>query len=332
MNAEAGKADTPQKAPLKPAYLILGDDHPKVEYALRRLRARIVEESGTELNIDEFHAGRHPVEEVVAAANTLAFLGGIRLVLVHGVEAWRKEDKVVIARYLAAPAFDACLALVGEGLPPADPLRKAMKEAGEVLEYRAPRPAQMPDWVVNEARKMRLALELPEARLIVQRVGDDQHVLLRELEKLAAYCGRHPVLAEDVYSLVTRTVEARVFDLIDAVATRRSSEAFSLVEELYLAGERPTSLFIRVQRHFQHLSRAVAMRDEGYPAARIQESLGLKPFPARKLVQQSGLYDGEGIRRAMSLLAEADARLKGMGDLPDRLEFELCLGRLLVSQ
>lgn len=321
-----------QKQPLKPAYLILGDDQPKVELALRRLRARIVEESGTELNIDEFQAGRHPVDEVVAAANTLAFLGGVRLVLVHGVEAWRKEEKAVVARYLAGPAPDACLALVGTGLPATDPLRKAMKPVGDVLEYRAPRPAQMPDWVVKEAHRMQLALELPEARLIVQRVGDDQHVLLRELEKLAAYCGRHPVVADDVYLLIARTVEARVFDLVDAVATKRSSDAFFLVEELYLAGERPTGLFMRVERHFQHLSKAVALRDAGYAPGRIQEELGLKPFPARKLVQQSGLYDAEGIRLAIALLAESDARLKGMGDLPDQLEFELCLGRLLAQR
>ena len=44
------------RAPLKPAYLILGDDLPKVEQALKRLKARIVEESGTDLNIDEFDA------------------------------------------------------------------------------------------------------------------------------------------------------------------------------------------------------------------------------------------------------------------------------------
>ena len=109
---------------MKPAYLILGDDRPKVELALHRLRERIVQESGTELNVDEFVAGHHSASEVVSAANTLAFLGGIRLVLVHGVDAWKKADKDILVAYLRSPAPDACLALVAEKLPPTDPLRK----------------------------------------------------------------------------------------------------------------------------------------------------------------------------------------------------------------
>jgi DNA polymerase III delta subunit len=100
---------TSPRTPLKPAYLILGDDLPKVEYALRRLRARIVEQSGSDLNIDEFDASVHGSVEVVNAANTLAFLGGTRLVLVQNVQAWLKTDKEIVVAYLKSPAPAAWL-------------------------------------------------------------------------------------------------------------------------------------------------------------------------------------------------------------------------------
>ena len=46
----------PTRQPLKPAYLILGDDLPKIESALKRLKSRIVEEAGSDINVEEFDA------------------------------------------------------------------------------------------------------------------------------------------------------------------------------------------------------------------------------------------------------------------------------------
>ncbi len=325
------RPDEPKKRPLRAAYLILGDDRPKVESALHRLRERIVEESGTELNIDEFVAAQHSAHEVVAAANTLAFLAGIRLVLVHGVEQWKKPDKEIIASYLRSPAPDSCLTLVGEKLTGSDPLRVAVAAAGDVLEYSAPRASELPGWAVRQAKKIGAHLEPGAARLLVQYVGDDQHVLMREVEKLAAYRGRAYIREEDVADLTPRAIEASIFDLVDAVATRRGAQVFSSIEALYASGERPTGLLFRVLRHFQHLSRAVAMREAGLAPAQVQAELKMKPFPARKIVEQSGAYDSTSIGRALGVLAETDARMKGKGDLPPEVEFELCLGMLMVG-
>ena len=315
---------------LSPAYLILGDDEPKVELALRRLRARIVEESGTELNIDEFRAGDHPAREAVAAANTLAFLEGIRLVLVHDAQAWRKPDKEEIAAYLESPAPDACLTLVGTTLPPKDPLRKAFQKKGEVLEYRAPKSWELPEWTLRQAKKLGVGLGTAEAKLLVERAGAHQQSILRELEKLLSYKGRARVTADDVELLVPRTLEARVFDLVDAVVDGHGYAAFTIVEDLYGSGEKPNGLFYRLLRHYQQLSRVLALREEGWPQAQIQSELQLKPYPAKKLFKQAGNYSVGRVRAALGHLAETDARMKGQANIPAEFELELCLGRLLA--
>ena len=326
------RAGAEKKTPLRPAYLILGDDEPKVERALQRLRARIVQESGTDLNLDEFDATRHDAHRVVSAANTLAFLGGLRLVLVSGVDSWRKADKDEIVAYLRAPAPDACLALVGKKLPPQDALRKAVAGVGDILEYTAPKPWQMPEWAHEQARRLGVHMELAEARLLVQRVGDGQQVLLRELEKLGMYKGRGRVTAEDVLLLSPRSLEASIFDLVDAVSTRQGAGAFTAIEELYAAGERPVGLHFRLLRHFQQLTRVVALRAEGWPTAQIQAELKVKPYAAKKLLQQSQRYSVETVTAALAVLADTDARLKGMGDLPEQVELELCVGSLLALE
>ena len=88
-------------------------------------------------------------------------------------------------------------------------------------------------------------------------------------------------------------------------------------------------LFYRILRNFQSLGRVAAMREEGMAQEAIQSELKLKPYPARKLMEQAALLGTEGVGRRLAILAESDARMKGMGTLPDDVELQLCLGRLM---
>ncbi len=327
--ASQGGGRPQARAPLRPAYLILGDDLPKIELALRRLKARITEESGTDLNIDEFEGSQHGAAEVVNAANTLAFLGGTRLVLVHEAQAWVKADKQVVAAYVASPAPDACLALVADKMAVSDVLRLAMEKHGEVLEYLAPKEGQLPGWLVKQAASMDLRLSIAEARLLVRRCGDSQGILLRELEKLKAYVGSDQVRAEDIELLTMPTVDASVFDLLDALALGRGPEAFAALDDLMEAGERAEVLFYRILRNFQNLSKVAALRQEGLDRDAVRSELKLKPYPARKLMEQAALLGADGIARRLGVLADTDSRMKGMGTLPSEMELQLCVGRLL---
>jgi DNA polymerase III subunit delta len=321
---------TAARPPLRPAYLIVGDDLPKIEEALKRLKLRIVEQSGSDLNISEFEAPADSGPQVVNAANTMAFLGGTRLVLVHNTDAWQKADKEVVAAYLASPAPDACLALVAEKLAASDLLRTAMEKHGDVLEYAAPKESELPAWLVREAGRAGIGLGLQQARHLVERCGDNQTILLKEVEKLDLYAGRR-ITDDDIRLLTTATVEASIFDLLDSLALGRGAAAFSAADELLSAGERHEVLFYRILRHFQSLSRVAALRDAGLDRDAIQAELKIKAFPARKLVEQAGRLGAEGIARRLAVLADTDARMKGMGTLPPEMELQLCLGRLLAA-
>ena len=115
-------------APLDPVYLIGGSDRPKVELAIRRLRARVRAEDGS---IEEFTARRQDDdgegmsgEDAAGACNALGLFGGTRLIVVLGAEVWGDDKKGLadveaLAAYLPAPAPDAVLALLTAGEVPA---------------------------------------------------------------------------------------------------------------------------------------------------------------------------------------------------------------------
>src|SRR5688572_12085222 len=98
--------------PLLPVYLFTGSDRPKHLRALRRLRLRFDAEA-----VEQLSAESTTGADAVAACNALGLFGGAgggRLVVVHGVEAWKKTDVEAVAGYLADPVEGAVLALIAE--------------------------------------------------------------------------------------------------------------------------------------------------------------------------------------------------------------------------
>ena len=170
-----------------------------------------------------------------------------------------------------------------------------------------------------------------EARFMVRRCGDDQNILLRELEKLQIYAAGRPAEIDDIRLLTSATIEASVFQLLDSLALGRGDAVFSATDDLLASGEQANSLFYRVLRHFQNLSRVAALRDEGMNREAIQAELKMKPYPTGKLMEQAALLGPDGIARRLAVLADTDARMKGEGNLQPEMELQLCLGRMLAA-
>lgn len=296
---------------------------------MRRLRDRVVRDSGTDLNVDIFDASEESAPAVVQAASTLPFGAGVRLVLVTNVGSWHKAEKDIIINYLAIPSETACLALVGGGVRKNENLTKAVAEVGQVLSYDAPRPSNLPGWVQDQAAERLLKLGPAEARRLVTLAGTDQRAILSELDKIAVYRGKGKIEMDDIEHLCWVSPEVRIWDLTDSLGARDRAGAFQHLEELFADHAAPASVFYSIAKHFKKLCQIVIAKERGEDPMGAAADLGLKPFPARKLADQSRNFSGEGLRAAVEILADLDADMKGRSSLRPDLALETSLSRIM---
>jgi DNA polymerase-3 subunit delta len=332
---------------LKPAYLILGSDRPKVRRAVERLRRRVEEEAGSDLNVVIFDAEVDPVDAVLEAASMPGLTFGTRLLLVRNGQRWAAKARQALAAYVRDPMPDTCLAIEEE--PPKtrkpkadDVLRKAIAEAGEVLVYDLPKKYEMTGWVRERARAHGLSMNVAAARRLLERCGDDpQHGerLEREIEKLALYCGAGEASVEDIDAVTTADDEASIFELMDAVDDRDPGRALQLLERVYLAGEDPNKVLFMLNRHLQAIAEVTRLGRAD--AATVEKQLNVHPrWRAEKLVKQASRYDDRRLGQARKALATAETGLRGRApatlgseggvDRGDQFVLELALMRLLA--
>ena len=207
---------------LKSAYLICGTDQPKVRRGAARLRKRVYDETGSDLNVSLFDARGQSVADVLQAADTATFTFGTRLLLVSGADTWKAADRDRVAEYLADPVPGVCIALVGETFRKTERLTKLLEKGGQVLRYDLPkRQSDVAEWVRGRARSRGARLGGHEARYLVAQVGADPDTLENELAKLAAYTLGRPIAQPDIDAVCSPTVDARIYQLTDAVGSAR---------------------------------------------------------------------------------------------------------------
>jgi DNA polymerase-3 subunit delta len=308
---------------LKPAYLLTGSDRPKIDRALHRLRDRFGDDA-----IERLSAREATGDDAVAACNAMGlFATGGRLVLADEVERWKAADAKAIADYLAAPAPDTVLALVGDGLRKDSPLAKACAKQGEVLVYDVAK-SGLPKWVGEQFARHGVKANAEACRALVELVGDNLQELATEVEKLSVWAGHDPVGPEDVELLVAPRADVPPFVLTDAWGRRDVGAVLSAVESILERSSRSGEVHMLVGRLAAHVRRVQACQNLDLAGVRPREAaseLKMHPFAAEKAFAQSRNFSVEELRSAIVRLADLDLALKGGSRLPNELELERTL-------
>lgn len=308
--------------PLLPVYLITGSDRPKVSLAVRRLKARFGAES-VEVQSAEATTG----EDAVAALNALGLFGddGGRLVIVEGVEAWKKGDAEAVAAYLGEPAPGAVLALVAHEPLKSPALADVASKRGRVLAYDAPKASDLPRWVQGQFERLGASADADAARALVEIVGDDLSTLASETEKLATWAGGNTITRRDVELVAVSALEGPAWALTDAWGRRDIGGVLGACETELEKDVEPFLIAVRLAGQVTLVRAAQALAGEGLKAREIAKRVKRHEFRVRKALSHAENYTRDELDDAVVRLAELDAALKGATRLAGELELERAL-------
>lgn len=316
-------------AELKPAYLVCGDDDAKIDAWRARVRRRAEQERGPG-GLEIFDARSSEPAEIVAALSALTFDPGTRYVLVDDVGAWKAAELGPLESILAEMPPETVLVAIARGKA-LKQLSKAIEQAGgEVREYAAPKPWELPKWILERGRELGLQVDQEAAKELVGLVGTSQQRLSRELEKLSL--GVHPstnVTPADVELLAAGDTAPQAYDLADALVAGDLKATLSLAEQLESHGERPGRLVFPVVRRLREVHRAASLLDRGMPESKVGEALKAPPWLVKKTVARAKKADRAALERAICVFADLEIDMRGGGDLQldEDTAFSLALAR-----
>jgi DNA polymerase III subunit delta len=305
----------------KPAYLIHGDDHGRIAERRARLRALAEAESGS-AGIEVLEGEAASPDTVAAALSAMTLGTGRRFVIVDGVERWREGDLDEIQTVLGAMPPDTTVAFFAREDTRAQApklLHEAVGRAGgDVSTEQTVKPWELPKWVAARARDLGLEPDAGAAKALVQRVGERQQRLLRELEKLALSLGPGGKFAgEQLDELAASSAERKTWSLADALVAGDGPAATRIYLELRAQGERLTGLLYQMARRLREALDVADRLEAGESAAQVRRGLRMPAKAAERFVADVERTDRDALRRALEHVADLELDSRGGRAVPD---------------
>lgn len=313
-----------------PVHLVKGSDESLVRHAVHELVDRLVGDADRSLVVEDYDDDEYELRAVVDAAQTPPFLTDLRVVVARGIGRFAAADLDGLLTYLGDPLPTTELVLAQSGGRVVKALNDALKKVGATVIDSAPpsRARDLEVWVRDRAVEHGVALDAGARSLIADWLGEETGRIDGLLETLRSTHGEGAQLERgDVLPFLGEAGGVPPWDLTDAIDRGDTGRALELLRRMLRGGERhPLQVMAILQANYLRMAaldgREVRSKSEAATA------LGIKEFPAGKSLDNLRRLGGDGTRRAIDLLAQADLDLRGDRELPEELVMEVLVARL----
>jgi len=324
---------------LSPVYVLYGEETYLTTHYVSQLANKAVgNDDFSDFNRVELDGQECGFEAVLDAAESLPLMAERKCVTVRELDATAATVHDHLLALLQNPP-ESCVLILWYSHP-LDTRKSnkwkaflaAAEKTGTCVEFAHRTPAEIAKLLSSGASRRGCILSPDTARLMVEQCGDDMQQLLNELDKLCAVVGEGgeitPALVERA---ATRQLSARVYDLSKAILKGDYAGSYGILHRLFASREEPVSILAVLSGAYVDLYRAKVAATAGVPAESLAAELGYRnrEFALRNAARDCRRLELATLRRCLTLLAEADTRMKGSRVQP-RVVLEQTIAQLIV--
>lgn len=308
----------------KKVYLLYGEESFLKQSYKKKLKEAVAGDDT--MNYNYFEGKGLDVNELISLSDTMPFFSDKRLIIIED-SGFFKTSSEALADYLPMIPDTTCIVFVEDAVDKRNRLFKKVKELGHAAEMKRQDSAQLARWAGTILAQNGRKITGSTMNLFLERTGDDMENIRMELEKLISYTmGSDVVTTEDVEAVTTVQVTNKIFDMVNAIVTRKTRLAMDLYEDLLTLKEPPMRILFLIARQFNQLLLVKEMTAKGTDRGTIASKLKIPPFVAGKVSAQAGAFTREQILSYVKGCVEAEEAVK-TGRMNDRMAVELLITR-----
>lgn len=307
--------------------LINGEDF-LLSRHLNGLLEKIVDPATRDFNFERVSAKELSGSELVDRFRTPPLMAAVRTVVVKDFDLVKKHDQDRVLTYLQNPSPQTNVILIAGKLDRRTEFYRKLSRLVAVIEFKAPYPNRVADFVWEQARQMDLRLEPAATGLIAEALGTDLRGIVSELEKLALYVWpKKDVTRQDVSALVAAGVVENIFAITHVIGERHFGRALALFRRMVDQGEPVIKIVALVVGHFRKLLLASAAG----PGEDLAALLGIHPFFVKEYRAQLKRFTPGELAWVYRRLMDVSVGLRSDGASPQTLFetflMDVCIGR-----
>ena len=285
------------------------------------------------MNLAVFTGSDFTAKQVIDAADTLPFFAERRVIIREDTGLWNTRqmpstESEALAEYFGSQP-DTTYFILSE--PAVDRTRKLYRALTKnrqdctILRCEDIPQDMIAKWIVNLFRQAGKTIGSGVLAMLLSYTGEDMLHIRSEVEKLCAYTGdRAEIRPQDIQDVCTPVAQDRVFDMIEAIAEKRTDRALRIYADLLRLQTPPQVILALMERQYKTM---MQVKDFGQSISDAEAAarLGMTTWFYSKYAAACRRYaSAREIRDAYASCIRADALYKS-GRIEDRVAVEMLI-------
>ena len=325
------KAQTPQNV-----YLFYGEETYLRSYYLEELHRLLIPAGFEEFNYHRLSGKGLTVQELTEVTEAMPMMAQHTMVVVTDLDIFRldEQQRTALMALLADFPEYCTLVFLYRQIPyktdaKLKKLTAALAERAQVIEFAQQGQQKLQKWVRRRFAAAGKEIDAVTVDHLLFTCGSLMTGLVPEIAKIAAYARGAKITAADIAAVADPVLDARVFDMTDAVAARDYDKAAECLAELLRMQEEPIRILAALGKTLRQLYTARLAIDGGKDVLWLKDLWRMKSdYPAKKLMQSARGVRRSWCREAVKRCQTLDHRMKSERNMDSEGELKLFLMEL----
>lgn len=212
------------------------------------------------------------------------------------------EDNVVVIIYQISENIDMKTSTGKK-------LKKLILEYGLWVDIDALDSQTLRKWVAQQFRKRKRNIDADLINYLLSQTSADMYSLLNEIDKLASYC-QNAISKEAIDTITTKTIDAKTYELTDAIFEKDKNKAFSVLKKLFDMRTNEILIMASVYSSVTTVYKIKLLTESGLSVSELESELGQKGFVLNRNISRSKKIGRTTLEQMLSLCAETDIASK----------------------
>jgi len=305
----------------KNIYLLYGDEaYLKKMYKDRFTKAMLPE--GDTMNFAYYEGKGINPREVIDLSETMPFFADRRFIVMENT-GFFKNAAPEMADYMREVPETTYFLFIENEIDKRSKMYKAVKDKGRIVELPYQDETTLKKWILGFVKKENKKITEKTLNHFLNKVGTDMENIQKELEKVFCYAlNRDEITVDDIDSVCITQITNSIFDMLHAVASRKTEEALELYYDLVALKEPPMRILFMLTREFRLLLQVKELMKQGFDKKEIASKAGIHPFAAGKYMDQSRSFRSADLIAIMEESARLEEAVK-TGRIADHMSVEV---------
>ncbi len=288
-------------------YFFYGEEQFLLENKIKSIKKRLIDKDFEEFNYAKLDGKKITFAEIENQLLSVPVMSDKRMLVVSNCGIFgnaKSKDFSALCESLASlPDYMTVIFTEREFDKKKEKNLDVFKKNGEIVKFDPLSPKQLELWLekmFDEKGKTILASDLSK---MVALCGQSMASIYTEFCKVLNFVDeREKITSEDISAVVSKTTDARIFDIIDNIAEGKTKTVFEELSALRFAGENSSTVLSLISTRMGELLMVKQLTEDKLSADSIAEYFEPRkhPFVIKKLTEQSRRFSTAYLKK-MSL-------------------------------